>query len=146
MCYITAELNVTGKDEDKMNDPAGNKVNGMLRQLRKELNRKQYDLNSRFPSEYDLADRFGVNLKTANKAGVSSTGNASKAGYDAPVGIRPFTLYLEGGEMTEEELLKQAGNGVYITSLSGLHAGANPITGDFSLQSAGFMVENGEKR
>ena len=50
-----------------MNDPAGNKVNGMLRQLREELNRKQYDLNTRFPSEYDLADRFGVNLKTANK-------------------------------------------------------------------------------
>ena len=51
-----------------MNDPARNKVNGMLRQLREELNRKQYELNSRFPSEYDLADRFGVNLKTANKA------------------------------------------------------------------------------
>ena len=85
------------------------------------------------------------NLKTANMAGVPSTGNASKAGYDSAVGIRPFTLYLAGGEMTEEELLKQAGNGVYITSLGGLHAGANPITGDFSLQSAGFMIEGGEK-
>ena len=30
-----------------------------------------------------------------------------------------------------------------INSLGGLHAGANPISGDFSLQSAGFMVENG---
>ena len=47
--------------------------------------------------------------------------------------------------MTEEELLKKAGNGVYITSLGGLHAGANAISGDFSLQSAGFMIENGEK-
>ena len=85
------------------------------------------------------------NLKTANMAGVPSTGNASKAGYDAPVGIRPFTLYLEGGEMSEEALLQKAGDGVYITSLGGLHAGANPITGDFSLQSAGFLVENGQK-
>ena len=85
------------------------------------------------------------NLKTAAVAGKKTTGNASKAGYDASVGIRPFTMYLEGGEMTEEELLKKAGNGVYITSLGGLHAGADAISGDFSLQSAGYMIENGVK-
>ncbi len=85
------------------------------------------------------------NLKTAAVAGKKTTGNASKAGYDSPVGIRPFTFYLEGGEMTEEELLQKAGNGVYITSLSGLHAGADSISGDFSLQSAGYLIENGVK-
>lgn len=85
------------------------------------------------------------NLKTANMAGIQTTGNASKAGYDSPVGIRPFTLYLTAGTMTEEELLHKAENGVYIQSLSGLHAGADPVSGDFSLQSAGFMVENGQK-
>ena len=47
---------------------ANNKVREMLRQLREELNGKQYELNSRFPSEYDLSERFGVNTKTANKA------------------------------------------------------------------------------
>ena len=83
------------------------------------------------------------NLKTAAAAGVETTGNGSKAGYDAPVGIRPFTMYIAPGSITEEELLQKVGNGVYINSLSGLHAGANPITGDFSLQSAGFMIENG---
>ena len=85
------------------------------------------------------------NLKTAAVAGKKTTGNASKAGYDSPVGIRPFTMYLEGGDMSEEELLQKAGNGVYITDLSGLHAGANAISGDFSLQSAGYMIENGQK-
>ena len=85
------------------------------------------------------------NLKTAAVAGKKTTGNASKAGYDSPVGIRPFTMYLEGGEMTEEELLQKAENGVYITDLSGLHAGADSISGDFSLQSAGYMIENGVK-
>ena len=34
---------------------------------------------------------------------------------------------------------------MYIDSLQGTHAGANPISGDFSLQSGGFMIENGEK-
>ena len=85
------------------------------------------------------------NLKTAAVAGKQTTGNASKAGYDAPVGIRPFTLYLEGGQLSEEALLKKAGNGVYITDLSGLHAGADSISGDFSLQSAGYMIEDGKK-
>ena len=85
------------------------------------------------------------NLKTAAVAGKKTTGNASKAGYDAAVGIRPFTMYLANGELSEEELLEKAGNGVYITDLNGLHAGADPISGDFSLQSAGYMIENGKK-
>ena len=84
-------------------------------------------------------------LKNAALAGRETTGNASKANYDSPVGIQPFTLYLAAGTVTEEELLKQAGNGVYIHSLGGLHAGANPVSGDFSLQSAGFLIEGGKK-
>lgn len=85
------------------------------------------------------------NLETAHKAGVATTGNASKSGYDAPVAIRPFTMYLAPGELTADELLAKAGNGVYINALGGLHAGANQISGDFSLQSAGFLIEDGKK-
>ena len=85
------------------------------------------------------------NMKTAAVAGVQTTGNASKGGYDAPVGIRPFTFHLAPGQYTEEQLLEKAGNGVYINALQGLHAGANAVTGDFSLQSSGFMIENGNK-
>ena len=36
------------------------------------------------------------------------------------------------------------GNGLYITELKGLHAGANAVTGDFSIESAGFLVEDGK--
>ena len=85
------------------------------------------------------------NLKTAAVAGKKTTGNASKGGYDAAVAVRPFTMYLAGGDVTEEELLAKAGQGIYITSLQGLHAGANAISGDFSLQSAGFMIREGKK-
>ena len=85
------------------------------------------------------------NLKTAAVAGKKTTGNASKAGYDSGVAVRPFTMYLQGGDISEEELLQQAGEGVYITDLSGLHAGANAISGDFSLQSSGFMIRDGKK-
>ena len=84
------------------------------------------------------------NLKTANVSGVQTTGNASKAGYDSPVGIRPFTLCLQPGEVSKDELLRKAGSGVYINALEGLHAGANAVSGDFSLQSAGFLIEDGK--
>ena len=83
------------------------------------------------------------NRETAAISGVESTGNASKGGYASPVAISPYAFCLEAGDKTEEELLSLAGNGVYITELKGLHAGANPITGDFSLESAGFKIENG---
>jgi PmbA protein len=85
------------------------------------------------------------NLKTAHIAGKKTTGNAAKGGFNAPVNVRPFTMYLAPGEYTEEQLLALAGDGVYINSLEGLHAGANPVSGDFSLQSAGYLIENGEK-
>ena len=42
------------------------------------------------------------------------------------------------------KLLQQVGNGVYITELKGIHAGANAVTGDFSIESAGFLIENGK--
>ena len=85
------------------------------------------------------------NLKTAAVAGKKTTGNASKAGYDASVGIRPFTMYLAAGDCTEDALLAKAEGGVYISNLGGLHAGANPISGDFSLQSSGFLIRGGKK-
>ena len=85
------------------------------------------------------------NLKTAAKAGVRSTGNASKASYAATVGISPFTFYLQPVEGTKEDFFAETGEGIYITEVTGLHAGANPITGDFSLSSSGFMIEGGKK-
>ncbi len=83
--------------------------------------------------------------RTAAVAGKETTGNASKGSYAAPVTIRPFTFYVAAGDCTEEELLRKADQGVYINFVGGLHAGANAITGDFSLQSAGFLIENGQK-
>ena len=79
------------------------------------------------------------NRKTAKKAGVKTTGNAAGAGR-----VAPSNLYIAPGEMTCEELLAQMGDGLYLTEVSGLHAGANPVSGDFSLLSRGFEVRGGK--
>ncbi len=84
------------------------------------------------------------NLKTAHKAGVQSTGNASKGGYSAPVGISVNNFTLTPGEKSLEQLCEKMGDGIMITEVSGLHAGANPMTGDFSLMAKGYLVEGGK--
>ena len=37
------------------------------------------------------------------------------------------------------------GEGLVITELGGLHAGANPTSGDFSLIAKGYTVEGGQR-
>ncbi len=83
------------------------------------------------------------NLTTAAKDGVTSTGNASRGG--SKMGISTFFLQLKPGKKSQEELFKEVGDGVYITEVSGLHAGLNPQSGNFSLQSSGFLIKNGKK-
>ena len=83
------------------------------------------------------------NLTTAAKAGVESTGNGYGGG--SKKGIGSTFLSLKPGKKSQEELFKEVGNGVFITDVSGLHAGLNPQSGNFSLQSTGFLIENGKK-
>jgi PmbA protein len=72
------------------------------------------------------------------------TANASKAGYASAILISPYYFGIEAGDSSFEELLAEAESGVYVTELKGLHAGANAVTGDFSIESAGFRIEKGK--
>ena len=79
------------------------------------------------------------NLQTASKDGVKSTGNAF-SGSVAAVNLKVLP-----GSKTQEELVAEVKEGILITDVQGAHAGANPISGDFSLQATGFVIENGVK-
>lgn len=82
------------------------------------------------------------NLKTARYFKTKTTGNGFKLGTS--IGVRGTNLYIQGGTKTQAELISGIEEGLLITDLAGLHAGANPITGDFSAQSSGFLIENGK--
>ena len=84
------------------------------------------------------------NLTTAAKDGVQTTANGVVGG-GSKVYTAPFFLKMKPGKKTQEQLFEEVGNGVYITSVQGLHAGLNPRSGNFSLQSTGYMIENGKK-
>ena len=83
------------------------------------------------------------NLSTAAKAGVETTGNGFKSGGKIGIGLTCVTV--KPGKKNQEQLFEEAGNGIYITSISGLHAGLNAQSGNFSLQANGFLIENGKK-
>ena len=85
------------------------------------------------------------NLKTANKAGVKSTGNGFKSSYASPISVSPTNFYIEPGINSLEEMAKKINKGLIITDFAGLHSGANSITGDFSLAAKGFYIEDGIK-
>ncbi|HAS73809.1 MAG TPA: TldD/PmbA family protein [Clostridiales bacterium UBA8960] len=94
--------------------------------------------------EQGILRTYFHNLKTAYKDGIASTGNASKASYKGTVGIAPSNLILTPGEQPLQRLIETVENGVYIVSLQGLHAGIDSISGDFSLQCYGYVIENGQ--
>ena len=82
------------------------------------------------------------NLTTAAKDGVKSTGNGFGG---AKIGTSPVFVYMKPGKKSLEELFQEVNNGVYITDIQGLHAGLDPQTGNFSLQSTGFLIKDGKK-
>ena len=83
------------------------------------------------------------NTKTGKKMEMESTGNGFKGSYASKVGVHPLGCYIVPGYSSLEDLYKKMGNGLVITTLEGLHAGLDHVTGDFSLQCAGYQIENG---
>ena len=83
-------------------------------------------------------------LTTAERAGVQTTGNGQRVSYSDTVGIHPYSFYLKAGALSEDSLKSSMGDGLYVTELKGLHAGCNAVTGDFSIESAGYRIRNGK--
>ncbi len=83
------------------------------------------------------------NTYTAAKQGVASTGNARRAGFMSPPGVRPSNLYFVPGDDGPAALLARAGTAFYCQQVMGIHSGANPTTGDFSVGASGLMVRGG---
>jgi PmbA protein len=84
---------------------------------------------------------FLYNTTVASRAGVESTGNASRGGYASLPGIGPHAFYVLNGETDPEEILRSTRNGLYLKGVTGY--GINPVSGNFSGGAQGFWIENG---
>jgi PmbA protein len=81
---------------------------------------------------------------TARRGGAESTGNAGRSGYRSEPGVSTSNLIVGAGSDRFEDLLRQAGNGVYITDVAGLHSGVNPVSGVFSVGASGREIAGAE--
>src|SRR4029077_2480066 len=58
-------------------------------------------------------------------------------------GVGARALVLLPGEHTPEEILASVGDAFDVQSVSGLHSGTNPVSGDLSLGADGLLVRGG---
>jgi len=84
------------------------------------------------------------NTKSAAKQGTKSTGNGFKASFRASVSTACTNFYIVPSDIAPEKMRADIKKGILITEMAGLHAGINPISGDFSISSDGFLIENGQ--
>jgi PmbA protein len=86
---------------------------------------------------------FVFDTVSARRAGTSSTGSAVRGGYGGTPSAGCRALHLEPGELSPEAILAETGDGVYVQSVTGVHSGVNPISGDFSVGAEGLRITNG---
>ena len=85
---------------------------------------------------------FLHNTMTGRRAGVPSTASAVR-GYRSTPGVGAQALALATGAGSLDDLVGAVDHGLLVQSMSGLHSGVNPVSGDFSVGVEGLMVRGG---
>ena len=77
---------------------------------------------------------FLHNSETAARTGQANTGHASRS-YRSTLDVGPSNFYLEPSDG-----VTRSDGSIIVTDVMGVHAGANPLTGDVSVQAMGLEV------
>jgi PmbA protein len=85
---------------------------------------------------------FMYNTIVAKRAGIKSTGNASRGGFTSIPDIGAHSFYMAAGSGTPEEIIKATKTGLLLKGVTGY--GINPVNGNFSGGAQGFWIENGK--
>jgi PmbA protein len=85
---------------------------------------------------------FLHNVYSARRAGATTTGSAVRGFKSAP-GVGARALHLVPGARGAAEILAAVPEALYVQSVSGLHSGTSPVSGDFSVGAEGLMVRDG---
>jgi PmbA protein len=86
---------------------------------------------------------FLHNVYTGRRSGLATNAAAVRGGYKSPPGVGARALHLVPGTMGPDEILAAVPEALYVQSVSGLHSGTNPVSGDFSVGAEGLMVRDG---
>jgi PmbA protein len=81
-----------------------------------------------------------LDLNSARQLGLKSTGNAGR-GSSSPPSPRAANFYMQPGDISFDDLIKDIDQGFFVTQTIG--GSANIITGDYSRGARGFWIEKG---
>jgi PmbA protein len=84
---------------------------------------------------------FIYNSKAAKRAGLASTGNASRGGFSSLPGIGTNNVFLASGKSTPGEIIADTKKGLLLKEVTGY--GIDPVSGNFSGGASGLWIENG---
>lgn len=91
-----------------------------------------------------VLQRFLYNTYSARRAGTVSTASAVRAGFKSAPGTGARAVSVVPGDRTPEQILGDVGDGLLVQTVSGLHSGVNPVSGDFSVGAEGVLIRGGE--
>ena len=91
--------------------------------------------------ENGLLQGWTLDLSSARQLGMNSTASAAR-GTSSPPSPSITNVALTQGKVSQDNLLKDMGTGLLVTSMIGSTISAT--TGDYSRGASGFWVENGE--
>lgn len=86
---------------------------------------------------------FLHNTWTARRLGTTTTASAAR-GYRSTPGVGSGAVAMMAGTGTLDELVGGIDHGLLVASLTGLHSGVNPVSGDVSVGVEGILIRNGE--
>ncbi|MGH2348580.1 MAG: TldD/PmbA family protein [bacterium] len=87
--------------------------------------------------EAGVLKHYLTHSETSRALALPNTGHGARS-YRGVLGTSPSNLLVQPGAGI------QMRSGVVVAEISGVHAGTNSISGDFSVQALGLWVENGE--
>jgi len=90
-----------------------------------------------------VLQQFVHSSYSARRAGTVSTGNAVRGGFKGTPGVGCLALQLSPGTRSQAEIIAGITDGVLVQSVSGMHSGVNPISGDFSTGASGLLITDG---
>jgi PmbA protein len=135
--------------EDKLNTRIGSDLISIIDDgtMAKGLGSKWFDGEGVPTQKRQIVERgvlrgFLYNTIAAKRAGVNSTGNASRRGFRNLPGIGPHNFYMTQGGRTPDEIVRATPKGLLLKGVTGY--GINPVNGNFSGGASGFWIENGK--
>lgn len=92
--------------------------------------------------ENGIVKNFIYNTKAAKRAGVVSTGNATRGGFTSLPGIGTHKVFLSPGNYSPEDIVANTSKGLLLKEVTGY--GIDPVSGNFSGGASGLWIMNGK--